>query len=200
MKSNLRYQTRRYRTVGGALAVIGTLVLLMGPAGAATSISPNPVQVTGGQINATVQVSWTQPANKRLFITQCWSDATAPGFDFAANCSAGTQTTYNAIATGSGTYDFTVFRGPEQSGDENWGCFAPDDVPPAGITRKYTTCYIRVTNNEPSNQADQQFASFTFVSTSPVIPETPFAVMIPVVALAVIGGGLFLQRRRNASS
>lgn len=187
------------RATAVTASVIGTLIMLMGPAGAATTISPNPVSVTTAQKDVTVSVGWTQPTNKRLFFLQCYADASDPLFDYAAKCSNLSEITTNPVAATSGTLQFKLFRGAEPSGDETWGCFAQSDTPPAGITTKATTCFVRVTNDNENNTTDQQFAPFTFVVSNPVIPETPLAVMIPLVALAVIGGGLHLQRRRHSA-
>ncbi len=180
-------------------ASFGTLVLMMGPASAAAPvITPNPIQVTTGQNKVTVDVTFT-PTTKRIFVLQCFADGSDPNFDYASKCSNLSEYTQNVDQNPSGKFKFDVFRGPEPSGDETWGCFAAADPAPLGIT-KNTTCYLRLTTESEGNTTDQVFTPFTFAVSNPVIPEVPLAVMLPILALAVFGGGLYLQRRRRPAT
>ena len=172
------------------------LVFTGGSAMAATTVSPNPVPVSSGQLSVNVSVGWTQPANKRIFITQCYENSSSPTFDYNVSCSNDSELPINPANVTSGTTSFPLFRGQEPTGDIKWGCFAPGDTAPAGIT-KYTTCYIRVTNDTESNLTDQQFTSFTFSELGAPVPETRYAIALPIVAAAVAAGALVLQRRRR---
>jgi len=103
-------------------------------------------------------------AGKRGFLLQCKKDPFAVGFNYAADCSNLSENTFNPLATDFGVVeDFAVFRGVETSGDESWGCYAPGDTAPSGIT-KYTDCWIRYTNNTQSNYADQQAVKIHFAN------------------------------------
>ena len=166
---------------------------------AATVITPNPVPVSTGQATVSVNVAWTQPTNQRLYFYECFEDASSPTFNYVTSCSNDSELVVNPSAPTSGNQTYTLFRGPEPTGDLTWGCFAPGDTAPAGIT-KHTTCYVRVTNLQPSNTTDQQFQAFTFTPLGAPVPEVPYAVVLPIAAIAVIGGGLLLQRRRHSAT
>ena len=90
-----------------------------------------------------------------------------------------------------------MFRGPDPSGDQPWGCFAADDVAPPGI-EKFTTCYVRVTNNTLFNNTQAFDIPFTIVESGGVIPEAPVAILLPVIGALVLIGGFVLVRRRQA--
>jgi hypothetical protein len=177
-------------------ATFGAMFFFGSSAMAATVITPNPVPVSTGQTEVTVDVAWTQTSNQRLYFYQCFEDPSSPTFNYITSCSFNSELTVNPSAPTSGHQAFTLFRGAEPTGDLKWGCFAPGDTVPAGIT-KHETCYVRVTNLQPTNFTDQQFQAFTFTPLGAPVPEVPFAVVLPIAAVAVIGGGLVLQRRRQ---
>ncbi len=133
------------------------------------SLGENPVAVPPGfTINVNnIEICWNfgaAGANRAVFIEQCWAPASTPGFNVSINCYKGGEDNVNPQSNpGSSKKEFRVFRGPEQSGDSDWGCFAPGDVAPPGIT-KYTTCYIRVTLDSFSNNADHLSIPFTLAN------------------------------------
>ena len=180
-------------------AIFGAMFFFGSSAMAATVVTPNPVPVSPGQTTVTVDVGWTQPANQRLYFYECFEDASSPTFNYVTSCSNDSELVVNPSAASSGTISFNLFRGQEPTGDILWGCFAPGDTVPAGIT-KHETCYVRVTNLQPSNTTDQQFQAFTFTPLGAPVPEVPYAVLLPIAALAVLGGGLLLQRRRHQAT
>ena len=129
---------------------------------AEVSLSVNPVPVAVGA-STPVTVRWTgQRPDTLMFIRICNRPTTDPGFNDALDCSLLSEVNPNGTADGSGTAAISVFRGPEPGGDGSWGCFAPNDVAPAGI-RRSTTCYVRVTNNVVSNDDDAVDAPYTIV-------------------------------------
>jgi hypothetical protein len=193
----------RNRLIRSAVALIaGASLAIVVPAGAATSITPNPIPVSPGQQFATVTFTYSGlPANKRLFITQCRKPHSDPTFNPFNDCSNLSEITINPVdnPTGSGTYAVDVFRGAEPSTDVLWGCFAPGDSTPAGYER-YDTCYLRITADTQANNIDAQSSAFTFVVEDPEIPEAPLAIALPLLAAAVIGGGILISRRRTATA
>jgi hypothetical protein len=90
----------------------------------------------------------------RTFFLQCKKDPADPTFNYAIDCSNLSEITPNPLTDAFGTTPFQVFRGLEPSGDESWGCYAPGDVAPAGVT-KYTDCWIRFTQGTENNTTDQ---------------------------------------------
>lgn len=178
-----------------SVAAMMCATFFVAAAAGATVVIPNPISVSAGQTSVTINVTAaSQPSNKPLLVTQCKKSSADPTFNFGIDCSNLSEIVYN-----SGTpqpLEFIAFHGAEPSGDTDWGCFAPGETPPAGITA-VTTCYIRVTNNAESNATDQEFTPMTFALTGNPTPEVPVAILLPVAAAAVIGAALFMQRRRT---
>ena len=133
--------------LGGVLLVVAPAVAPL-PASAAGSVtlSTNPVPVALGSFEP-VTVRWTgQVPNTLVFLIVCRRPSTAPGFEVGSDCAPLTQVTPNGTRDGAGTAEVPVFRGPDPSGDLNWGCFAPEDTPPPGI-EKVTECFVRLTTD-----------------------------------------------------
>lgn len=197
------HRITRSHLIGTAVAVIACASLaIVVPAGAATSITPNPIPVSPGQTSANVTLTYSGlPAMKRLFILQCFKPHTDPTFSYLSDCSNLSEVTVNPVdnPTGNGSIEIPVFRGAEPSEDVQWGCFAPGDSVPSGYTR-YDTCYLRITADTASNNVDAQSSAFTFTAQDPVIPESPLTVALPLLAAAVIGGGILINRRRAATA
>lgn len=189
------------RVLGSVAAVIVCSALAIAvPASAAVSVTPNPISVSPGQADASVTINYSGlPANKRLFISQCRKPHSDPTFNFLDDCSNLSEVTINPVdnPTGNGSAEFTVFRGEEPSGDVTWGCYADSDTAASGFD-KLTTCYLRITADTQSNNIDAQSAAFTFVEDDPVIPEAPLAIALPLLAAALLGGGIFINRRRTS--
>jgi len=185
----------------GIALVVGVAVGFTSAAGAATTtnVTPNPVTVAPDQTTANVTVNWTGATTRTLmFLDVCKKSITDASFDFALDCGAFSGTTPNGTVSGSGSSVLEVFRGQDPAG-EAWGCYAPDDTAPAGVT-KYTTCYVRVTDNVQSNNDNDSQQAFTFVESSGAIPEAPLTVLLPVVGLLAAMGGFVLVRRNQTVS
>ena len=189
------------KSVAGLLLVMGTAVAIAVPAGAAstTNVTPNPVTVTPDQTTANVTVNWTGLASKTLvFVDVCKKSIADPTFDVSADCGAYSGITPNGNLSGSNSAVLEVFRGQDPAG-ESWGCFAAGDTAPAGVT-KYTTCYVRVTDNVVSNNDSDSEQAFTFSVSSGAIPEAPLTILLPVVGtLAALGGIVLIRRRQTVS-
>lgn len=203
----MRTTSRRMRPVRTIAALAGVLMMLVtfaaAPAGAqaaTVTVSPTPTPVTPDQTSATVSVKWTgQKVNTLIFIQICRKPASDPTFVTGFDCSSLSEVTSPGTADGAGEYPaYDAFRGAEPSGDGNWGCFAPGDTVPNGITNN--GCWVVVTNNVNSNKTDAVSAPLTFSSEAPVVPEAPWGVLLPVSAAAVAVGGFFFLRRRSATA
>jgi hypothetical protein len=191
----MRYKRQFVMMIVGAVAGV---VLFGAVASAQVTIPENPVPISSGASSVTVTISYSNvPAGEALYFEQCSKNPSDPTFDFSKDCSALTQWQVNpASNTGSGTLDFSLFRGDEPSGDQSWGCYAAGDTPSAGHT-KFTTCYIRVVPDTPSNNAQAQGLAFTFTLQGAPVPESPLTIALPFVAASVIGAAFVMNRRRN---
>ena len=183
--------------LAGALLLSVSLAPAVGaqPSG---SVNPNPVAFAPGQTEAPVTVNWSgQAPNKLIYVDICKKLSTDPTFNPDQDCAPLSSINPNQTPTGSGTTQYTVFRGPDPSGDQPWGCFADVDTAPAGI-QKFTTCYVRVTNDSLFNNSGAVDIPFTIVESGGVIPEAPVAILLPVIGALVLIGGFVLVRRRQA--
>lgn len=125
------------------------------------TVSPSVASVATNPGYGFVKVYWNnQKPNQLVYVDVCARPSSSPGFSTGLDCAPLSELNINGTPTGKGVADLLVFRGPETSGDLNWGCFAPGDTAPAGIL-KLTTCYVRVTSGQLSNNADAREAPFT---------------------------------------
>ncbi|CAB4543068.1 unannotated protein [freshwater metagenome] len=188
------------KSVAGLLLVMGTAVAIAAPASASTTtVTPNPVTVTPNQTTANVTVNWTGlAANTLVFVDVCKKSITDASFDVASDCGAYSGITPNGNGSGTNSAVLEVFRGQDPAG-ESWGCFAAGDTAPAGVT-KYTTCYVRVTDNSVLNNDSDSEQAFTFSVSSGDVPEAPLTILLPVVGtLAALGGFVLIRRRQTVS-
>lgn len=186
--------------LAGVALMLGTV--LTGSSGAAgtITITPNPVTVTPDQQTATVTANWSgQSPNKLLFFRVCKKSITDASFSVSIDCSSLSEVNLNGTADGSGTAQIDVFRGENPDGDTGWGCFAEGDTPPQGI-EKFTTCYVRLTNNVITNKDEAVEQAFTFTVGGDEVPEAPLGLLLPVLGGAVALGGFLVIRRRAALS
>jgi hypothetical protein len=187
------------KLLGTLCAAVLVTTIFAGAAGAAVVVTPNPIEVSPAQNNVTVPVAFAAPpVNQATFVSQCKKDPADPTFSAILDCSNLSGIIINPNPTVL-TLQFDVFRGQEQSGDELWGCFAQGDTVPAGIVPFYT-CWIRVAYNAVANNGNDEFTPFTFNVTAGVVPEAPIAILLPLFGALVIGGGVFLQRRRHQTA
>lgn len=125
------------------------------------TVSPSVASVATNPGYGFVKVYWNnQRPNQLVYVDICARPSSSPGFSTGLDCAPLSELNVNGTPTGKGVADLLVFRGPETSGDLNWGCFAPGDTAPAGIL-KLTTCYVRVTTGQLANNADAKEAPFT---------------------------------------
>jgi len=195
------------RKSGIALRIVALMALLgafaasfAAPAGAlgSVTVNPNPVSFTTTQTEATATVNWTgQKANKLMFISICKKSISDPTFTAALDCSALSELNPNGTPSGGGTAQLTVFRGENPDGDSGWGCFAQGDTAPQGIT-KFTTCFVRVTNDSINNKDDATETAFTLSVGGDVVPEAPLGVLIPVIGAVMVAGAFMVLRRRSS--
>lgn len=196
---------RNVGRLGVAALALGALLASAAPAFAGSgSVTPNPVPVSSGQTSASVTFQWSGlPNNQLLFVHQCRKPASDPTFNFAVDCGVLSEILVNGGPnTGSGQITYNVFRGSEPSGDSDWGCFAPGDAAPSGIT-KITECHIRIAPNAANNNAEAFSVPFTFTeSGGGDIPEAPLPLLLPLAGVAAAGGAfvLFRRRRNNVAS
>lgn len=185
------------KLLGMLTAAFFATMLFAGAAGASVVVTPNPIPVADNQTSVTTTVNFAQPpANQNTFVMQCKKDPADATFDAITDCSNFTTIQLNPNPA-SLSLQFSVFRGLEPSGDQLWGCFKAGDSVPAGVDA-YNQCWIRVAYNTVTNNGNDEFVPFTFSGAQ--VPEAPVAVLLPVFAAAVLGGGVFLQRRRNQTA
>jgi PKD repeat protein len=128
------------------------------------AISSNPVVIPSNPGTANVKVWWNgQAPSTLIFVNVCKKSVADPTFNVAVDCGFLQEVTPNGTTSGSGVTDVEVFRGADP-GEEPWGIFAASDTAPAGVT-KYTTGYIRVTNDVRSNNLDSREIPFTVAAS-----------------------------------
>lgn len=200
-----------FRTLGVVLAgAIGVAVLAVPAAATFTTPSTNPFTVpgdgSGNPLPFDVVVSGF-PASTPVFAEICdGTPSSAAGWDPTINCdlgSAGSSTTSN----GSGVATFPAndvnkhvnpFKGPSPQGFFN--CIAPGESDPNNGLPTFTNCQLRVSTNNTAGTTDQQFLTLTMpTGGTPVTPEVPYAVILPIGGL-VAAGGFFIIRKRRAGA
>ncbi len=196
----MRHRAKLFTLIG--LGFVLAAACAVPPAGAlgSVTVSPNPVTVTSDQELATVTANWSgQPASTLMFIDVCKKTIADPTFNVTFDCSTLSGLTPNGTPSGAGTVQLEVFRGQTPDGESGWGCFAPGDTAPPGI-EKFTTCYVRATNNVVTNYLDDTEQAFTFNVSGGVIPESPLTILLPVLGtLVALGGFVFVRRRQVAA-
>ena len=125
-----------------------------------------------------------------VFVQQCRRTEVpaAPAFDPEADCSQATGLNPSANASGSVVQTFTLFQGDEPNLGE-WACATP------------ASCFVRLAPDTKSNIGADVFFALTPASLpEPVIPESPFAILLPVGAMGLLIGGFAVARKRRAAS
>jgi hypothetical protein len=191
-----------------------SIVGFAGSASAAGSIvvTPNPVPAAGAPNAAITGTGWT--AGDQLFISQCVDVARQAGgavFNPATDCEANTAApgVDNANAAGAINENFDIVAGvvsPTTSGGQGFTCNATNP------------CRIRISAGTFLDTANQAFTPITFeagtaVTTTtvaattttvggptPVVPESPLPIMLPIGAAAVLGAGYMMLRKGRQSS
>jgi hypothetical protein len=190
----------RIKALGGAVLAAAALMVTAGPASAATSVTPStdltsPNFTTG--TGPTVALTWSGLTAGQT-VSLCSKDpgdaslspVRAPDstFDPDADC--------KLITTGlaaSGSYN-AVLKNPDPTLTA-WACGISSD--PASAPDQ-ATCWVRFVAPTNSATAGQIGLPVTFKLTpDPVVPEAPFAILLPAGAAAVAGIGYALNRRRR---
>jgi hypothetical protein len=204
-----------------ALAALGVSLIVAGPAFAGTiSQPPSPFLVpdctapgapnlscTASNVGkpASFAISATGfPLNGQIFAIICdGTPASAPGWDPTVNCDNLTSPAGRPTGTtGANTWDpnninqrIGVFDGPSPGGSFN--CLYPGEADPGNGLASFTNCQLRVASNNAAVTADQAFVTLTLQKPGAMVPETRFAVLLPIGALLLLGGGYLALRRRN---
>ena len=102
----------------------------------------------------------------------------------------------------SGTANFNVRS--ETDLDTGIGCGPGGDDPASGIVAPKVngvyTCWLVLTAGSSAPNASDSLSIPVTYSTAPdpQVPEVPLNVLLPLSAAALIGGGMFISRRRRA--
>lgn len=156
------------------------------------------------------------PVGSIVYVQICSGvDPTTPGWDPVADCDSATVPAAG-FADASGSFVFNAanenYRLPMFRGDspqEIFQCVSPEEkanntVPNPTELAVFDNCQIRVSSNHLNFTSDQSFLRFRLteagVGPDPEVPEVPFAVLLPLSALAVGGGLLVVRKRRMAGS
>jgi hypothetical protein len=152
-------------------------------------------------------------ANPTYRAVLCNPKIAAGVFNAATDCisltsSTPTSTTgtgvINDIKTGDGGHTARAVNG-----DIDWECDSTGSpagtVDPTdygvGPTKVYNECYVVIREGSPfeADPAKNELFPVRFVAggPGPVVPEAPFAVLLPLGALAAVGGAYLILRRRQ---
>lgn len=194
---------RKHKLMLGALCVIAALFGLGGSAFAASgSINP-----TSPFSNPTQQVTITYSGltpNKPYIFAQCNNDQ-GGAFDPNVDCSPFHTVFINGNATGSGSQIVTLKEIPDDADDIGWTC--DHTGTPTGSTtdvsgrKKYSQCQLRINDDSLSSTANVTFLPIAWqAQPDPVVPEAPYAVLLPIASIAVIGGAYVVLRGRKTVS
>jgi hypothetical protein len=193
---------RKTKAAIAAASVVGVLGMAGSAyAAGAFTITPN----TGLTDQQTVQLSFSGfPANTLMFARQCrGTRVQIPTLSLTTDCGLYTEdTTVTSDANGAGVINYVVTKGQElnASGSANlpWSCVGAGDTVPAGVT-KVTSCTVRLTDNTSANNNDEQFQTLSFADAAGVqVPESRYAVLLPLGGLAVLAGAFFVVRNRKS--
>jgi hypothetical protein len=205
----------------GATAMLAIVVTLMFSASAATAVTGGSLSKNLNIANAElIRVFWSGvPAGTDVVISQCNGKALDPSFDLALDCGQGQIKSSAYTVSGSGQTGTTCPGGtastiPCNTGlnrdyrifvdfdftELGWECGAPGTPVAEAGDVKYSTCYIRVTEGQHTNLDADFFLPMTWedqVEPEPVVPEAPYAVLLPAGAVAVAAAAYFVLRNRR---
>ena len=185
--------------------------------GAIPAGTPLPFQVTGS--------GWG--ANTSVLIEICDGNnpSTLQGWDPTINCDLATSPASESSPAGTPTFPATGtgrtigdFRGIGPS--DLFNCLAAEDV--TGLTQNadgswpvtasstangeqidpsqtsWTNCQLRMSTNDTAVTTDQAFIHLVIPDTPAQTPEAPFAILLPVGAVGLLGGAVLFARRRRS--
>jgi hypothetical protein len=208
----------RFRLLA-ALAVVAVVMLAAGPAMASTAITAPPPNFTPPLVSnaccgfvAISSSGWTSGENVNLMICD-GTPVTAPGWNPNVNCDSGTappaqiaDSNGNVTWPANGARGLTFFDGTNPSG--TFDCLYPTEAsPPDGLPQwgnnGTAPCQIIVTSSLVSATSDQVLESFILPTPGAPVPETHYAIILPLGALLILGsayGVLRLRRRHSAGA
>jgi hypothetical protein len=199
--------------LGGVAAAIAVVA---GPASAAfVTPTQNPFTVPGDSSGNpqpfTVTANGFSP-HAQVKIEQCdGTDPSSKGWSPTVNCDLGSSPSIaTADDTGTVTFPandlnlhFTPFKG--ESPQSFFNCLSPNDPPlnPTDGLTDFRNCQVRVATSLTTVTADQQFFTIKLPDSNnppPDTPEVPYALILPLGAVAVGGAFFFIRKRRAIRS
>lgn len=215
------------KAIGGAAAAAAAVLTMSAPAFAAHTISTSTINVGSGFVSQPVDVNVSGLSGNPSFnIALCNNDQGAD-FDPTFDCDLiGSRQSISLLADGSRvltgtTTPFQAFavRSIPLDPDADWRC-APDGTTDGATVvtagqRVYSTCRVRVWTGGLTDTTSQSFQNVTFQAVTPpptttappttttapgpdpVVPEAPYAALLPLGAVAVLGGGYLIVRNRK---
>lgn len=159
------------------------------------------------------QVTATGTAGKTYYVEICdGKSPTAPGFNFTTDCDTAT-TTAGHVADSGGNISWPAGNTVDEVGDfrgsspqDLFNCLAPGDTgsttlagEPIDTTKSsWTNCQMRITQSPTTLGPDDAYITLSIPNSPPAqTPESPLAILLPVSAVGVLGGGLLIARRRR---
>ncbi len=177
----------RLKTLAGTAASAAAIVLSAFPAAAAGTVTVTPQNITAdGQVVTVTWSGFTAPT----FLAQCSKSITAADFNPDIYCDNDTN---GGVVNGpfAGTAQVTTFKGDRDL--FGWACGSTVSGLPVS-----NPCYIRIAQGGSGNLDGDVEIPITYVQE--VVPEVPYSVLLPMGAIAAIGTGIFLNRRRMAAA
>jgi hypothetical protein len=110
------------------------------------------------------------------------------------NCVSTSDLPANPVKNADGSYNLdgtlTTANGePIFQGVESW----------TNDASRQFGCQMRMSTSNSGSTTDQQFLGLVIPGQGASVPEAPFAVLLPVGAIGLLGGGLLLARRRRSA-
>jgi hypothetical protein len=221
-----RHLTRRIATFSAAVAMTGVVAALgfatpafaTGPtAGSEVPGSALPIgSVTSGPFSSGQTLEVKIPANStftpgaNIKIEECAAPGGVAPMDPSA-CDGETISAQTILAGTDGSIDYT-----DSGANTGYTVYALPDVgslgeSPSGtpVCNTSNECVLYIGQDQTDFTMPHFFSQAFFVSPTPGdtgadpgdgTPETPLAIGLPLLAVGVIGGSLFLRRRRHAAA
>jgi len=183
----MRGKLARKAAIG--VAAVGAAVALAGgaPAFGAATVNPSSGLTNGSVVN----INWSGfNPNEIVFINECWKAQDDPTFDPIGSCSPVNSINPSSDATGAGSTSFTIWAGLDPNvGEDSCGFHDPNEL------TFHPTCYVRLSPGALLGTSRDESYAITFQQAE--VPEAPYTVLLPLGALAVLGGAYFVVRNRH---
>jgi len=194
--------------LAGAAGAAGSIIKINGSSTSSSAFSW-PGDASGNPIFADVQFSGFTQGNS-VFLEECdgtpFSD---PSFDPSQNCESSTSpAAVVADASGGGTFLATDsnhrFKPVKGNVNGSFWCLSPNDPAPGNTLGLpvFRNCQLRVSTSNAAVTSDQgsQLINLPDTVTPPNTPEVPFAIVLPLGAIAIGGGFLLIRHRRSGAA